>query len=105
VFVKSEMKKVLIFICCVFLSALIGVFFGVLHNQFTFTVSNEFFTEVLFERFGFIEYGRNAPRVTASIIGAWSTWWIGLTSGFIFAFIGLFYSNSKESSKDLLILF
>ncbi|WP_264551654.1 hypothetical protein [Flavobacterium sp. N2038] len=95
------MKKALIFICCIFLSVVIAILFGVLHNQFTFTLSNEFFTKVLFERFGFVEYGRNTPRLTVSIIGAWSTWWIGLVSGLVFAFIRLFYSSSKAMLKGI----
>ncbi|MBB4803116.1 amino acid transporter [Flavobacterium nitrogenifigens] len=95
------MKKTLVFVCSIFLSILIATLFGVLHNQFTYTISDEFFTEYLFEKFGFIEYGRNTPRLTASIIGVWSGWWIGLCAGFIFALIGFFSPNIKEMKKSI----
>ncbi|CAM3486506.1 hypothetical protein [Flavobacterium chungbukense] len=95
------MKKALVFVCVIFLSVLIATLFGVLHNQFTYTISEEFFTEYLFEKFGFVEYGRNTPRLTASIIGVWTVWWIGLYAGFIFGFIGFFSSNTKEMIKSI----
>ncbi|MDL2142010.1 hypothetical protein QQY79_05720 [Flavobacterium tructae] len=95
------MKKVFVFICCIFISVVIAVLFGILHNQLTFTISSEFFTQVLFERYGFVEYGLTTPRVTASIIGVWSTWWIGLIAGFMFGFIGLFCSNAKAMIKSI----
>jgi len=95
------MKKTLVFICCIFFSIIIASLFAVLHNQFTYTISGEFFTEVLFERFGFVEYGRNNPRLTASIIGVWSVWWIGFYAGLIFGIIGLFSSNAKEMTKNI----
>ncbi|WP_343614436.1 hypothetical protein [Flavobacterium sp.] len=95
------MIKALIFVCSIFLSIIVASLFGILHNQFTFTISSEFFTEVLFERFGFVEYGRNTPRLTASLIGVWCVWWIGLYAGFIFAFIGLFSANAKAMIKSI----
>lgn len=95
------MRKVLVFICCILLSIIASSLFGILHNQFTYTISDEFFTQVLFERFGFVEYGRNTPRLTASIIGVWSVWWIGLFTGLIFGFVGFFSSNTKEMIRSI----
>ncbi|UWY26378.1 hypothetical protein N4T20_11710 [Flavobacterium sp. TR2] len=95
------MKKAIVFVSSIFLSIFIATLFGVLHNQFTYTISDEFFTEYLFEKFGFVEYGRNTPRLTASIIGVWSVWWIGLSAGFIFSFIGFFSGNTKEMIKSI----
>lgn len=89
------MKKILVLIGCIFCSVLIASIFGALHNQFTYSISSEFFTEVLFERFGFVEYGRTTPRLTASIIGVWSVWWIGFYAGCVFGLVGLFSANAK----------
>ncbi|MGE6356732.1 hypothetical protein ACQKCJ_22910 [Flavobacterium sp. NPDC079362] len=94
-------KKTLVFITSIFLSIIIAMFYGAIHNQFTYSVSNEFFTEVLFERFGFVQYGQDTPRLTASIIGAWSTWWMGLISGLVFTIISLFYSNIRQMIKSI----
>lgn len=77
------------------------MFYGAIHNQFTYSISNEFFEEVLFERFGFVQYGQDTPRVAASIIGAWSTWWMGLVAGFIFTTISLFHSDIRQMLKSI----
>ncbi|HEY1195582.1 hypothetical protein [Flavobacterium sp.] len=95
------MKKAVVFVCTIFLSIVIALLFGILHNQFTYTISDELFKEVFFERFGFIEYGRETPRLTASIIGAWAVWWIGLYAGLLFAFIGLFFPGAKMMIKSI----
>jgi hypothetical protein len=95
------MKKAFLFIASIFLSIIIALLYGAIHNQFTYTISDEFFTEVLFERFGFVQYGQDTPRLTASIIGAWSTWWMGLIAGFIFAIISLFHSNVRQMIKSI----
>ncbi|MCR4030383.1 MULTISPECIES: hypothetical protein [Flavobacterium] len=95
------MKKALVFVCSIFLSIVIASFFGILHNQFTYTISDELFKEVFFERFGFVEYGRDTPRLTASIIGVWTVWWIGLYAGLLFAFVGLFSSDAKAMIKSI----
>lgn len=89
------MKKIQLFILTIILTPIIAGVYGIFHNQFTFTLSEEFFTKFMFERFGFVEYGTETPRLTASIIGIWSTWWFGLIIGFIFAAVGFNQPNSK----------
>ncbi|SHL14209.1 hypothetical protein [Flavobacterium chilense] len=95
------MKKALLFITSIFLSVIIAVSYGVIHNQFTFTVSDEFFTKLMFERFGFTEYGQDTPRLTASIIGGWSTWWMGLITGTVFSIVSLFHSDIRQMIKSI----
>lgn len=95
------MKKALIFITSIFLSIIIAMFYGAIHNQFTYSISDEFFTEVLFEKFGFVQYGQDTPRLTASIIGAWSTWWMGLITGLVFAIISLFHLDIRQIIKSI----
>ena len=95
------MKKIFVFIASVFLSIIIAMFYGAIHNQFTYFISDEFFTKLMFERFGFVEYGQDTPRLTAAIIGAWSTWWMGLIAGFIFATISLFHSDVRQMMKSI----
>ena len=95
------MKKAFLFIVSVFLSSLIAMFYGAIHNQFTYTISDEFFKQVLFERFGFVQYGQDTPRLIASIIGAWSTWWMGLIAGLVFAIISLFHSDVRQMIKSI----
>lgn len=95
------MKKASVFIVSILLSVIIAIFYGIVHNQFTYTISDEFFTKLMFERFGFVQYGQDTPRLTASIIGAWSTWWMGLVTGFVFATISLFHSDVRQMIKSI----
>lgn len=95
------MKKASVFIASILLSVIIAIFYGIVHNQFTYTISDEFFTKLMFERFGFVQYGQYTPRLTASIIGAWSTWWMGLVTGFVFATISLFHSDVSQMIKSI----
>lgn len=95
------MNKTIVFILTVLISPAIAAIFGVLHNQLTYTISSEFFTKFMFEQFGFVEYGHNTPRLTASIIGAWSTWWFGLIFGFIFAAIACNQSTTPSMIRNI----
>ncbi|SMC45367.1 hypothetical protein [Moheibacter sediminis] len=61
--------KSLLFSFIVFILILI---YAVIHNQFTYAISPEIFTELFFIRFGFVEYGTDTPRLSASIIGIWA---------------------------------
>ena len=76
--------------------------FGAINNQITYSISPEFFTKSLFPQFGFVEYGQNTPRVTAAIIGVWSTWWIGLIIGIVQGFTGLIHKNSNMMLRKIL---
>lgn len=95
------MKKAFLLIVSVFLSVIIAMLYGAIHNQFTYTISDEFFKQVLFERFGFVQYGQDTPRLTASIIGAWATWWMGLIAGIVFTIISLFHSDIKQMIRSI----
>lgn len=95
------MKKALIFIVSIFSISIIAAIYGIVHNQFTYTISDEFFTKFMFEKFGFVEYGQETPRLTASIIGVLSCWWIGLILGFIFTCVGLFNKTPSNMIKSI----
>lgn len=66
------MKYLLKFLLYSLVVYILTLIYAVIHNQFTYTVSSEIFTELFFPRFGFVEYGLETPRLTASIIGIWA---------------------------------
>lgn len=115
------MSKVKAVILIVIISPLIGGFFGIVHDQITFSFSEEYYTKFKFIQFGLENWGlgenigtlkapeirMNHPRLGAAIIGFLATWWVGLFIGIVLALTGLIHKNGKEmleiSSKAIMI--
>jgi len=68
--------------------ALIAGVYGALHDQVTWTLSAEYFTEVKFEQFGYADFGWG-PRAFAGTVGLLATWWVGLIAGWFLARLAL----------------
>jgi len=58
--------------------------YGVLHDQVTFTISNEYFSKLKYQQFKYINFNVN-DRIKVSIIGFLATWWVGLFIGWFLA--------------------
>ena len=89
------MKKLGIFILIIFISVLLASFYGALHDQITYTISNEYFTTYKFDQFGFSDWGNNNPRATTALIGILATWWVGLFIGVFQGLVGLIHKTPK----------
>jgi hypothetical protein len=66
------------------LGAVIAGIYGILHDQFTYTISEEYFTRLKFNQFHYADFGL-PRRVYIGEIGFLATWWVGLFGGW---FIG-----------------
>ncbi|GAK98210.1 hypothetical protein-signal peptide and transmembrane prediction [Nonlabens tegetincola] len=93
-------KKIGLLLIIIFISIVLASIYGFLHNQISYSISTEYFTKFKFEQFGFVEYGTDTPRLTAGIIGMWSTWWFGLIIGLILGIVAMFQPNSKIMWKS-----
>ena len=69
-------------ICLV--GALIAGGYGVLHDQITYTLSEEYFTKFKAEQFAWADFGW-PRRIYVSEIGFLATWWVGLVAGWFLA--------------------
>lgn len=96
-------KKLAIYALTIIISVIIASVFGFLHNQISFSISNEYFTKFKFEQFGFVEYGLETPRLTSGIIGVWATWWFGLIIGVLLGLVGFFEKDWKDMFKKVII--
>ena len=90
------MKKFRISIISTLCIVVLASLFGAINSQISYSISPEFFTKSMFPRFGFVEYGLDTPRLTAAIIGIWSTWWFGLLIGIIYSISSFSKVNSKS---------
>lgn len=64
------------------LGALLAGLYGILHDQITFTISPEYFTQMKFKQFHYADPGMG-NRVFVSVIGFLATWWVGLFAGWL----------------------
>jgi hypothetical protein len=66
------------------LSALLAGFYGVIHDQITYTISPEYFTRLKFAQFHYADFGLPS-RVFVGEIGFLATWWLGFIAGWFLA--------------------
>ena len=87
-------------------SVIIASLFGAIHNQISYSVSSEFFTNFLFGNFGTNEWNIKNERLEATIVGIIGSYWVGLILGIIYLIIFLFLrteNNFKNIMNAILI--
>jgi hypothetical protein len=82
----------------VIVAIIISGLYGIIHNQITFTISNEYFTHFKFIQQQLPEYYTRHARLGASIVGWSSTWWMGIIIGLILGILWLW--GDKLTIKD-----
>ena len=58
------------------LGAVLAGTYGMVHDQFTYTISPEYFTKLKFNQFRYADWGLG-QRVYVGTIGFLATWWVG----------------------------
>lgn len=67
-----------------FLGSLVAGFYGVLHDQITYSLSPEYFTRLKFAQFHYADFGW-PPRCFVAEIGFLATWCVGFIAGWFLA--------------------
>lgn len=96
------MNKLQLFIFTLFFSVLISGVFGIIHDQITYSISEEYYTRFKFIQFGLIDEGAAIPanpRVCVAIVGFLATWWTGLFIGIIYGTILMLFKKVNLSYK------
>jgi len=68
--------------------AVVAGFYGILHDQITYTLGPEYFTRMKFRQFAWANIGL-PPRIFAGEIGFLATWWVGAFTGWALARIAV----------------
>lgn len=90
-------KKLGILIIIILITPIVAGFYGIIHDQISFTISNEYYTKFKFDQF---DVGPAVPyRLGASYVGWMATWWMGLPLGIILGLVGLIQFNWKLMLK------
>lgn len=69
--------------------ALLAGIYGVLHDQITFRISDEYFTRNKFDQFHYARPKSGSELEFASRIGFLATWWVGALSAWVLARIAV----------------
>jgi len=105
--------KLIALILLLIIAPILGGVYGIVHDQITYTISNEYYSKFKFIQFGLDNWGMgenigtentpeiklNNPRIGAAIVGFLATWWVGMIIGIILGLIGLIHRNGKEMFK------
>jgi hypothetical protein len=70
------------------LGAVVAGIYGAIHDQISYTISDEYFTKLKFHQFSYADFGL-PPRVFAAEVGFLASWWVGLIAGWLLARAGL----------------
>ncbi|TDT46621.1 hypothetical protein CLV90_0676 [Maribacter spongiicola] len=92
------MRKLINLFLFIVLSILLSGFYGVIHNQITYSISSEYFRLFLFVQHQLPEYFTQPARLGVSIIGWSSTWWMGLINGITLGTLWIW--NDSLTTKD-----
>jgi hypothetical protein len=71
-----------------FLGALLAGLYGVIHDQVTYSISEEYFTKLKFDQFHYANFGFPS-RVLVGEVGFLATWWVGFISAWFLARIAV----------------
>lgn len=84
-FLYPQIKKADLFTIfkCAIIGAVAAGLYGIIHDQITFTISPEYFTNLKFKQFQYVDFGFG-DRIFVAVIGFMATWWVGLFIGWCF---------------------
>jgi hypothetical protein len=66
------------------LGAVLAGMYGIGHDQFTYSISPEYFTNLKFEQFRYADFGWG-ERVFVAEIGFLASWWVGMIAAWFVA--------------------
>lgn len=88
------MKKTGIFFLLFVIFCLFAALYGIIHDQITYTVSEEYYSKFKFIQFGIPPSFHN--RIGAGLVGVYATWWMGIVIGLFLIPIGLIIPEWKN---------
>jgi hypothetical protein len=75
-------------LACAAVGAIIAGIYGIIHDQFTYSISEEYFTRLKFAQFQYADFGL-PRRIYVAEIGFLATWWVGFVAGWFFSRVAL----------------
>lgn len=85
--------------------AIVGGAYGVIHDQITYTIGEEYFTQVKFDQFWWARPSTDSPRLFAGIIGFMATWWVGALTAWILSRVSLSRGGKIAPPREIAVSF
>ena len=102
----SYLKIIFAFLATIGISICFAGLFGIIHDQITYSICNEYYTKFKFHQFGLTEISGEAilpnPRIAVAKVGFLATWWVGKYIGIAFGITGLIFNEYKVMMKAIL---
>ena len=93
-------KRIAIFVVFIAAAMLVAGLFGALHDQISYSVSNEYFTKFKFVQFHLLN--SDAPeRVRVAAVGFLASWWMGIPLGLLTGVAGFIQRTPAHMSRAL----
>jgi hypothetical protein len=101
---KIPIKRLLTVAQLAIFGAVVAGGYGALHDQVSYTISTEYFTQFKFHQFAYADLGW-PPRAFVAEIGFLATWWVGLIAGWILGRAGLAELTESAARSHVLRAF
>ncbi|WP_157665072.1 hypothetical protein [Mariniblastus fucicola] len=101
---QIPLKDIPILLGFALLGAIVSGAYGVAHDQITYSIAPEYFTNLKFKQFHWLDRGFG-ERTFAGCIGFMATWWVGLIIGWILARRMVPNQSRARASRKILTCF
>lgn len=82
------------------IGALCAGFYGIIHDQVTYSISAEYFTRNKFQQFAYAEPRNGSERLFAGTIGFLATWWVGALLAWVMARVAILKGWGMPSLRE-----
>ncbi len=96
------MRKIAILVVYLLASLIAAGLFGVLHDQISYTISNEYFTKFKFIQFHLLD-SEVPERIRVAKVGLLASWWMGAPLGLLTGLAGFIHPSAAQMRKALLL--
>lgn len=99
------MRRLLAFFLLLFIACGISGAYGILHDQVSLIISEEYYTRFKFDQFGLTTAPLLSKPMKAGIVGFQATWWMGLWIGAIVGGFGFIHGSASTMIRNTLIAY
>lgn len=98
--IQAGWRKFAIFLAFLPAAITMAGLFGAIHDQISYTVSDEYFTRFKFIQFRLLD-SDTPERLKAALVGFLASWWMGLPLGLLTGMAGFIHPTSRQMKRAL----
>jgi hypothetical protein len=103
------MNKFVAFVLIIVAACVLSGLYGIMHDQLTYSISNEYYTKFKFYQFGMVDFASDMelpnPRLNVAVVGLLATWWLGIPIGFFLGLVGFLHADWRAMVKTTMKAF